>query len=37
MDAVLGPGGQEIGDGRKRKNRRMSIRGPKPALLPIVS
>jgi len=34
---VLGPGGKEIGDGRKRKNRRRSIRGLKPPLLPIVS
>jgi hypothetical protein len=37
MDAVLGPGGENIGDGRKKKNRTKSIRSPKPALLPIVS
>ena len=37
MDAVLGPGGLHVGDGRKKKNRGQSIRGPKPALLPIVS
>ena len=37
MDAVLGPGGEHVGDGRKKKNRAKSIRGPKPALLPIVS
>jgi hypothetical protein len=33
---VLGPGGVEIGDGRTKKNRRRSLRGPKPALLPIL-
>ena len=36
MDAVLGPGGNAIGDGRKKKNRRQSIRSRKPALLPIL-
>ena len=36
MDAVLGPGGDRIGDGRRRKGRGRSIRGPKPALLPIL-
>jgi hypothetical protein len=37
MDAVLGPGGEHVGDGRKKKNRQKSIRSPKPALLPILS
>lgn len=37
MEAVLGPGGQVIGDGRKKKNRTKSIRSRKPALLPILS
>ena len=37
MEAVLGPGGEEIGDGRKKKNRKRSIRSPKPALLPVLS
>ncbi len=36
MEAMLGPGGDELGDGRKKKNRRRSIRSPKPALLPIL-
>jgi len=36
MDAVLGPGGERIGDGRRRKNRRRSIRSAKPALLPVL-
>jgi len=36
MDAVLGPGGETIGDGRKKKNRNQSIRGPKPPLLQIL-
>ena len=36
MDAVLGPGGLEVGDGRKRKNRGASIRGPRPNPLAIV-
>ncbi|MFM7041508.1 MAG: YkgJ family cysteine cluster protein [Planctomycetaceae bacterium] len=36
MDAVLGPDGDRIGDGRRRKSRGRSIRGPKPALLPIL-
>ena len=36
MDAVLGPGGMTLGDGRRKKNRGKSIRGPKPPLLPIV-
>ena len=36
MDAVLGPGGQAVGDGRKKKNRHASIRGRKPSLLPIL-
>lgn len=37
MDAVLGPGGEEIGDGRKKKNRKKSIRSKKPALLPVLA
>ncbi len=37
MEAVLGPGGTMIGDGRKKKNRKKSIRSRKPALLPILS
>jgi Fe-S-cluster containining protein len=36
MDSVLGPGGEHVGDGRRRKNRRRSIRGPKPPLLQII-
>ncbi|MBM4021059.1 MAG: YkgJ family cysteine cluster protein [Planctomycetes bacterium] len=36
MDAVLGPGGDMIGDGRRKKNRGKSIRSPKPQLLPIL-
>ena len=36
MDAVLGPGGQRIGDGSRRKNRNRSIRSAKPALLPVL-
>ena len=36
MDAVLGPGGEHIGDGRKGKNSQRSIRSAKPALLPIL-
>jgi len=36
MDAVLGPGGEHIGDGHKQKNRQRSIRSAKPALLPIL-
>ena len=36
MEAVLGPGGERIGDGRRRKTRGRSIRSPKPPLLPIV-
>jgi hypothetical protein len=36
MDAVLGPGGETIGDGRRKKNRDQSIRGPKPPLLQIL-
>lgn len=37
MDAVLGPDGETIGDGRKKKNRKKSIRSKKPALLPVLS
>ena len=37
MDAVLGPGGEYVGDGRKKKNRGKSIRSPKPPLLQILS
>lgn len=37
MEAVLGPGGEEIGDGRKKKNRRRSIRSSKPPLLPLLA
>ena len=37
MEAVLGPGGEEIGDGRRKKNRTKSIRSPKPPLLPVLS
>ena len=37
MDAVLGPGGMEVGDGRKKKNRSKSIRSQKPPLLPVLS
>ena len=37
MDAVLGPGGLEIGAGRKKKRREQSLRSPRPALLPIIS
>ncbi len=37
MDAVLGPGGKTIGDGRKKKNRKQSIRSKKPSLLPVLS
>lgn len=37
MEAVLGPGGDELGDGRKKKNRRRSIRSPKPPLLPLLA
>jgi hypothetical protein len=37
MDAVLGPGGMEVGDGRKKKNRNKSIRSKKPALLPVLA
>jgi hypothetical protein len=37
MEAVLGPGGEEIGDGRKKKNRKKSIRSAKPSLLPVLS
>jgi len=33
---VLGPGGESIGDGRKRKNRGRSIRSRKPPLLQIL-
>jgi Fe-S-cluster containining protein len=36
MDAVLGPGGDSIGDGRRKKSRGQSIRGPKPPLLQIL-
>ena len=36
MDTVLGPGGQTLGEGRKKKNRTQSIRGPKPPLLQIL-
>jgi hypothetical protein len=36
MDAVLGPGGMEVGDGRKKKNRSKSIRSQKPPLLPVL-
>jgi hypothetical protein len=36
MEAVLGPGGERVGDGRRKKARGRSIRSPKPALLPIV-
>ena len=37
MDAVLGPDGDTVGDGRKKKNRHKSIRSAKPALLPVLS
>ena len=37
MDAVLGPGGMEVGDGRKKKNRSKSIRSKKPSLLPVLA
>ena len=37
MDAVLGPGGLHVGDGRKKKNRGQSIRRPNPPLQPIAS
>ena len=36
MEAVLGPGGEDIGDGKKKKHRQRSIRSPKPALLQIL-
>jgi len=36
MDAVLGPGGESVGDGRRKKNRTRSIRGLKPPLLQIL-
>jgi Fe-S-cluster containining protein len=36
MDAVLGPGGERIGDGRRKKNRGKSIRSRKPPLLPVL-
>jgi hypothetical protein len=36
MDAVLGPGGERIGDGRRKKSRGRSIRSAKPALLPVL-
>ena len=36
MEAVLGPDGERIGDGRRKKNRGRSIRSRKPALLPIL-
>ena len=36
MDAVLGPGGEHVGDGRRKKNRGRSIRSAKPPLLPIL-
>ena len=36
MEAVLGPGGEEVGDGKKKKHRQRSIRSPKPALLKIL-
>jgi hypothetical protein len=36
MEAVLGPGGEDVGDGRKKKYRSRSIRSPKPTLLNIL-
>jgi Fe-S-cluster containining protein len=36
MDAVLGPGGLEVGEGRRKKNRGKSIRGPRPNPLAIL-
>ena len=37
MEAMLGPGGEKIGDGRRRKNRHRSIRSPKPNPLQVLS
>jgi len=37
MEAMLGPAGQMVGDGRKRKNRHRSIRSPKPNPLQVLS
>lgn len=37
MEAVLGPEGKVIGDGRKKKNRKKSIRSKKPPLLPVLT
>ena len=36
MEAVLGPGGENVGDGKRKKYRRRSIRSPKPSLLKIL-
>ncbi|MFM7519090.1 MAG: YkgJ family cysteine cluster protein [Planctomycetota bacterium] len=36
MEAVLGPGGEKVGDGRRAAARGRSIRSPRPALLPIL-
>ncbi len=36
MEAVLGPGGEDVGDGKKKKYRQRSIRSPKPTLLKIL-
>ncbi|RLS36215.1 MAG: YkgJ family cysteine cluster protein [Planctomycetota bacterium] len=36
MDAVLGPGGEHLGDGRRKKNRTKSIRGLRPDPLAIL-
>ena len=37
MEAMLGPGGEKIGDGRRRKNRHRSIRSAKPNPLQVLS
>ena len=37
MDAVLGPGGMEVGDGRTKTNPNKSIRSHKPPLLPVLA
>jgi hypothetical protein len=37
MDAVLGPGGMEVGDGRTKTNPNKSIRSQNPPLLPVLA